>query len=202
MMSKKSELQRTNDEARILEELKEGLVVFGRQGTRCCELVADYMALWPIKTDHKIVIPELARDLGLSESRIYQMWKAGTVSPMLLDNVEKPEAHLRPLAPLVKRGQEIVRKAWADAQELAEEGGESLTAEHVKEAADRYRPIMDVTQPATASSKKQDEIEKVVRSCIRNLDRVVSAGNIGSDSRLPQIDKAITLLQSTVEWLD
>ena len=179
---------KVSQDKRILTNLKAALVTFGKQGVRCCELVADYMALWPIKTDHKIVISDLSRDLGLSESRIYQMWKAGTVSPMLLDNVEKLESHLRPLAPLVKRGEEVVREAWAEAQKIAEEAGEPLKAEHVEEAVDKRRSIAAVTDPVWTP-------EGPIRACIVRLHEICEKMDAGNARAV--VNQAMIILEST-----
>ena len=138
---------KVSEDKRILTELKLELVNLGNQGLKCCVLVADYLECWPHKTDRKMMIAELAKELDLGESRIYQMWKAGEVSKLLSTNVETRESHLRPLAPLVKRGKGIVQDAWKRAQEMAECEDEPLTAAIVQEAVDEFRTLAAVTAP-------------------------------------------------------
>lgn len=151
-MAKKSNLP----EVRIVDEIRECMAQMTKMGTRCCELVADYMHLFPHKTDKKLQVPDLAEQLGVSESRIHQWWRAGLVKKALPASTIVPggESQLRPLVSLLGRGDDVVQKAWVDSLAIAKEDGEDLTAEHVREAANKYKPLMQATKKEVTADRK------------------------------------------------
>ncbi len=163
-------------EVRIVDEIRKCMAEMTRMGTRCCELVADYMDLFPHKTDKKRMVPMLADELGVSESRVHQWWRAGLVKHALPASTIVPggESQLRPLVPLLKRGDEVVIQAWCAAKVIAEDEGEELTAEHVAEAADKYKPLMQGT-------KKEPSDYTKIRSWIRQLRKI--SGEMNKDKK-------------------
>jgi len=167
---------KVSEDKRILTELKLELVNLGNQGLKCCVLVADYMAIWPHKTDHKYVIADLVKELGVGESRINQMWRAGRVGKELSKKnwkILQNESHLLPLAPLLKRDDKTIDEVVTRAVEIAGDAGEPLKAEHVKEAADERRPISTVTAPVWTP-------EGPIRSCILRLKEINDKMKVGS----------------------
>ncbi len=142
----------------IEKDMREAYENVGTNMVRFCVLVAQYMGFAGTnKKNRKGFVETIAAEYAMDKAAVFRAERNGLTAMALEEagvanwpQLPANDAQLRPLALLLKRGPEIIGKAWTDALSSIEGTSLLLTAEVVQAAVDEYRPVMAVTSPAAS----------------------------------------------------